>query len=144
MQIYTLRGIEVQFPYDAYACQVCTKLLLNPEAAGSFTLADIDDGSCAAGLYGQGHSGPAGGVLDACHVCYALAGSLCHIAAMLQRANALLESPTGTGKTLCLLCATLAWREAQKKVRLTVHSKGHLPSTCSKHAVFYRLRQLLQ
>ena len=25
MQIYTLRGIEVQFPYDAYACQVCAK-----------------------------------------------------------------------------------------------------------------------
>ena len=40
----------------------------------------------------------------------------CNITAVLQRANALLESPTGTGKTLCLLCATLAWREAQKKV----------------------------
>jgi Fanconi anemia group J protein len=35
--------------------------------------------------------------------------------ALSEPANALLEAPTGCGKTLSLLCAALAWQEARKE-----------------------------
>ncbi|KAI5660588.1 hypothetical protein M9H77_29381 [Catharanthus roseus] len=62
MPTYKLRGIDVEFPFEAYDCQ-----LVYMEKV---------------------------------------------IEALQNGSNALLESPTGTGKTLCLLCATLAWRKS--------------------------------
>ncbi|CAH9066220.1 unnamed protein product [Cuscuta epithymum] len=62
MPTYKIRGIEVDFPFEAYDCQ-----LVYMEKV---------------------------------------------IQSLQNKCNALLESPTGTGKTLCLLCATLAWRKS--------------------------------
>ncbi|XP_054168203.1 regulator of telomere elongation helicase 1 homolog, partial [Oppia nitens] len=36
------------------------------------------------------------------------------ISCLHQKCNGLLESPTGTGKTLCLLCSTLGWLDSQR------------------------------
>ncbi|PHU24343.1 hypothetical protein BC332_09450 [Capsicum chinense] len=62
MPTYRIRGIDVDFPYEAYDCQIA--------------------------------------YMDKV------------VQSLQNKCNALLESPTGTGKTLCLLCATLAWRKS--------------------------------
>ncbi|CAI9773626.1 unnamed protein product [Fraxinus pennsylvanica] len=90
MPTYKIRGINLDFPFEAYDCQ-----LVYMEKV---------------------------------------------IQSLQTRCNALLESPTGTGKTLCLLCATLAWRKSlgsfstnQSEIRSHIsgsqHSDGSLPQS---------------
>jgi regulator of telomere elongation helicase 1 len=76
MPSYDIRGVAVEFPYEAYKCQ-----LVYMEKV---------------------------------------------IQALQEKQNAALESPTGTGKTLCLLCATLGWRK-QEVVRMQMRQAGVKP-----------------
>ena len=78
MPTYTLHGVDVDFPHEAYACQIEYMSRV--------------------------------------------------VAALQSRQHALLESPTGTGKTLCLLCATLGWRA------WLVKSRGAAGAAAAAHA----------
>uniref|UniRef100_A0A671VTF0 Regulator of telomere elongation helicase 1 n=1 Tax=Sparus aurata TaxID=8175 RepID=A0A671VTF0_SPAAU len=57
------------------------------------------------------------------------------IECLQTKSNGVLESPTGTGKTLCLLCSTLAWREhfkdtiSARKIAERLGSEEMFPNT---------------
>jgi regulator of telomere elongation helicase 1 len=59
--------------------------------------------------------------------------------ALRNGSNALLESPTGTGKTLCLLCTAMAWRKHQENGGATDELTAQLDPTAmnKKSTVFY-------
>jgi regulator of telomere elongation helicase 1 len=75
MPRYHLRGVDVDFPHEAYPCQ---------QQYMSRVIESLQTGK-----------------------------------------NALLESPTGTGKTLCLLCAAVAWQQSCEVPEMPAASAPH-------------------
>ena len=95
MQVVTVEGLDVEFPFEPYAEQVAYMAAV--------------------------------------------------IRALDGKTNALLESPTGTGKTLCLLCATLAWtRRERARLEFEAGVVGSAEKLRQRAGATLRAKQQLQ